>query len=53
MLLLAIVMMVILEPHVLNVVMALDIVRIPIYARLVRGSVLATKALQYMGETRL
>jgi peptide/nickel transport system permease protein len=46
--LLAIVIMVILEPNVLNVVIALGIVRIPIYARLVRGSVLATKELQYI-----
>jgi peptide/nickel transport system permease protein len=46
--LLAIVIMVILEPNVLNVVIALGIVRIPIYARLVRGSVLATKELQYV-----
>jgi ABC-type dipeptide/oligopeptide/nickel transport system permease subunit len=46
--LLAVVIMVILEPNVLNVVIALGIVRIPIYARLVRGSVLATKELQYV-----
>lgn len=46
--LLAIVIMVILEPSVLNVVIALGIVRIPIYARLVRGSVLAIKELQYV-----
>jgi peptide/nickel transport system permease protein len=46
--LLAIVIMVILEPNVLNVVIALGIVRIPIYARLVRGSVLTIKELQYV-----
>lgn len=46
--LLAIVIMVILEPSVTNVVIALGIVRIPIYARLVRGSVLAIKELQYV-----
>lgn len=46
--LLAIVIMVILEPNILNVVIALGIVRIPIYARLVRGSVLAIKELQYI-----
>jgi peptide/nickel transport system permease protein len=39
---------VIMEPNVINVVIALGIVRIPIYARLVRGSVLATKELQYV-----
>jgi len=37
--LLAIVVMVILEPSTTNVVIALGIVRIPIYARIVRGSV--------------
>jgi peptide/nickel transport system permease protein len=46
--LLAMVIMVILEPSVLNVVIALGIVRIPIYARLVRGSVLTVKELQYV-----
>lgn len=46
--LLAIVIMVILEPNILNVVIALGIVRIPIYARLVRGSVLTVKELQYV-----
>jgi peptide/nickel transport system permease protein len=46
--LLAIVIMVILEPNVLNVVIALGIVRVPIYARLVRGSVLTIKELQYV-----
>ena len=46
--LLAIVVMVILEPSTTNVVIALGIVRIPIYARLVRGSVLSVKALAYI-----
>jgi peptide/nickel transport system permease protein len=46
--LLAIVVMVILEPSTTNVVIALGIVRIPIYARIVRGSVLSIKALTYI-----
>jgi peptide/nickel transport system permease protein len=46
--LLAIVVMVILEPSTTNVVIALGIVRIPIYARIVRGSVLSIKALPYI-----
>lgn len=46
--LLAIVIMVILEPSTTNVVIALGIVRIPIYARIVRGSVLSIKALTYI-----
>lgn len=46
--LLAIVIMVILEPSVLNVVIALGIVRIPIYARIVRSSVLTIKQLPYI-----
>lgn len=46
--LLAIVIMVMLEPSVTNVVIALGIVRIPIYARIVRGSVLAVKAMPYV-----
>ncbi|MBI3327156.1 MAG: ABC transporter permease [Nitrospinae bacterium] len=46
--LLAIVIMVILEPSVTNVVIALGIVRIPIYARIVRGSVLSVKELEYI-----
>jgi peptide/nickel transport system permease protein len=46
--LLAIVIMVMLEPSVINVVIALGIVRIPIYARIVRGSVLAVKAMPYV-----
>jgi peptide/nickel transport system permease protein len=46
--LLAIVIMVILEPSTLNVVIALGIVRIPIYARIVRGSVLSIKSLPYV-----
>jgi peptide/nickel transport system permease protein len=50
--LLAIVIMVILEPSVTNVVLALGIVRIPIYARLVRGSVLTVKELQYVEAAR-
>jgi peptide/nickel transport system permease protein len=50
--LLAIVIMVILEPSVTNVVLALGIVRIPIYSRLVRGSVLTVKELQYIEAAR-
>jgi peptide/nickel transport system permease protein len=46
--LLAIVIMVMLEPSVTNVVIALGIVRIPIYARIVRGSVLSVKELEYI-----
>ena len=46
--LLAIVIMVILEPSTMNVVIALGIVRIPIYARIVRGSVLSIKELEYV-----
>jgi peptide/nickel transport system permease protein len=46
--LLAIVIMVMLEPSTTNVVVALGIVRIPIYARIVRGSVLSVKALEYI-----
>jgi peptide/nickel transport system permease protein len=46
--LLAIVIMVILEPSTTNVVIALGIVRIPIYARIVRGSVLSVKELEYV-----
>lgn len=46
--LLAIVVMVILEPDTINVVIALGIVRIPIYARIVRGSVLSVKSLTYI-----
>jgi peptide/nickel transport system permease protein len=46
--LLAIVIMMMLEPSVTNVVSALGIVRIPIYARIVRGSVLSVKELEYV-----
>ena len=46
--LLAIVIMVILEPSTTNVVITLGIVRIPIYTRIVRGSVLSVKALTYI-----
>jgi peptide/nickel transport system permease protein len=46
--LLAIVIMVILEPSTSNVVMALAIVRIPILARIVRGSVLSVKETEYI-----
>ncbi len=46
--LLAIVIMVILEPNTTNVVLALAIVRIPILARLVRGSVLSVKETEYI-----
>lgn len=46
--LLAIVIMVILEPSTTNVVVALGIVRVPIYARIVRGSVLSVKTNEYI-----
>lgn len=46
--LLAIVIMVILEPSTMNVVLALAIVRIPILARIVRGSVLSVKENEYL-----
>jgi peptide/nickel transport system permease protein len=46
--LLAIVIMVILEPSTTNVVLALSIVRIPILARIVRGSVLSVKETEYI-----
>jgi peptide/nickel transport system permease protein len=46
--LLAIVIMVILEPSTMNVVLALAIVRIPILARIVRGSVLSVKEYEYI-----
>lgn len=46
--LLAIVIMVILEPNTTNVVLALSIVRIPILARIVRGSVLSVKENEYI-----
>ncbi len=46
--LLAIVLMVILEPSTMNVVLALSIVRIPILARIVRGSVLSVKENEYI-----
>ncbi len=46
--LLAIVIMVILEPNTTNVVLALSIVRIPILARIVRGSVLSVKETEYI-----
>jgi peptide/nickel transport system permease protein len=50
--LLAIVIMVILEPSTTNVVIALGIVRIPIYARVVRGSVLSVKEQEYIEAVR-
>jgi peptide/nickel transport system permease protein len=50
--LLAIVIMVILEPSTTNVVIALGIVRIPIYARVVRGSVLSVKEYEYIEAVR-
>jgi peptide/nickel transport system permease protein len=50
--LLAIVIMVILEPSTTNVVVALGIVRIPIYARVVRGSVLSVKEQEYIEAVR-
>jgi peptide/nickel transport system permease protein len=46
--LLAIVIMVILEPSTMNVVLALAIVRIPILARIARGSVLSVKENEYI-----
>jgi peptide/nickel transport system permease protein len=46
--LLAIVIMVILEPSTMNVVLALAVVRIPIMARIVRGSVLSVKENEYI-----
>jgi peptide/nickel transport system permease protein len=47
--LLAIVIMVILgEPNTTNVVLALGIVRIPIFARIVRGSILVAKEHDYI-----
>jgi peptide/nickel transport system permease protein len=50
--LLAMVIMVVLEPSTFNVVIALGIVRIPIYARIVRGSVLSIKALTYIDAAK-
>ena len=50
--LLAIVIMVVLEPSTTNVVIALGIVRIPIYARVVRGSVLSVKENEYIEAVR-
>lgn len=50
--LLAILIMVILGPSTANVVIALAIVRIPIFARVVRGSVLAVKELEYIEGAR-
>jgi len=50
--LLAIVIMVILEPSTTNVVIALGIVRIPIYARVVRSSVLSVKEHEYIEAVR-
>lgn len=50
--LLAIVIMVILEPSTTNVVVALGIVRIPIYARVVRSSVLSVKEHEYIEAVR-
>jgi len=44
--------MVILEPSTTNVVIALGIVRIPIYARVVRGSVLSVKENEYIEAVR-
>jgi peptide/nickel transport system permease protein len=46
--LLAIVIMVVLQPSTMNVVLALAIVRIPILARIVRGSVLSVKENEYI-----
>ncbi|MDA1000553.1 MAG: ABC transporter permease [bacterium] len=50
--LLAIVIMVTLGPSTANVVLALAIVRIPIFARVVRGSVLAVKEREFVEGAR-
>jgi peptide/nickel transport system permease protein len=50
--LLAIVIMVILEPSTSNVVIALGVVRIPIFARVVRSSVLSVKENEYIEAVR-
>lgn len=50
--LLAIVIMVILGPSTANVVLALAVVRIPIFARVVRGSVLAVKEQEFVEGAR-
>src|SRR5215475_3841319 len=50
--LLAIVIMVILEPSTTNVVVALGVVRIPIFARVVRSSVLSVKENEYIDAVR-
>jgi peptide/nickel transport system permease protein len=50
--LLAIVIMVILEPSTTNVVVALGVVRIPIFARVVRSSVLSVKENEYIEAVR-
>jgi peptide/nickel transport system permease protein len=50
--LLAIVIMVILEPSTTNVVIALGVVRIPIFARVVRSSVLSVKENEYVEAVR-
>ena len=50
--LLAVVIMVILEPSTTNVVIALGVVRIPIFARVVRSSVLSVKENEYIEAVR-
>ena len=50
--LLAIVIMIILGPSTANVVLALAIVRIPIFARVIRGSVLTVKELDFVSGAR-
>jgi peptide/nickel transport system permease protein len=50
--LLAVVIMVILEPSTTNVVVALGVVRIPIFARVVRSSVLSVKENEYIEAVR-
>jgi peptide/nickel transport system permease protein len=50
--LLAIVIMVILEPSTTNVVVALGVVRIPIFARVARSSVLSVKENEYIEAVR-
>ena len=50
--LLAVMIMVVLGPSVMNVIVALGIVRIPIFARLVRGSVLSVKEIEYVAAAK-
>jgi peptide/nickel transport system permease protein len=50
--LLAIMIMVILGPSLMNVIISLGIVRIPIFARLVRGSVLSIKQKEFVSSAQ-